>query len=212
MTAASTSLDSILRAGPVIAVATLERADDAPALATALSKGGVRVLEVTLRTRAGLAAIEAVATKCPDIVVGAGTVVAARDFAAAADAGARFAVSPGFTAELAGVARASSLPWLPGVATASEIMAAMDAGFDRLKFFPAETAGGPPALRALGAVFPQVRFCPTGGIDAHNAASYLALGNVDCVAGSWVAPAQLVAGRDWRAVEALAAAASGLRR
>jgi 2-dehydro-3-deoxyphosphogluconate aldolase/(4S)-4-hydroxy-2-oxoglutarate aldolase len=91
-------------------------------------------------------------------------------------------------------------------------MAAMDAGFDRLKFFPAETAGGPPALRALGAVFPQVRFCPTGGIDAHNAASYLALGNVDCVAGSWVAPAQLVAGRDWRAVEALAAAASGLRR
>jgi 2-dehydro-3-deoxyphosphogluconate aldolase/(4S)-4-hydroxy-2-oxoglutarate aldolase len=211
MSAAPSSFDSFLRAGPVIAVATLERAEDARPLAAALAAGGVRVLEVTLRTRAALAAIEAIALQCPEVVVGAGTVLAPGDFAAAADAGARFAVSPGFTARLAAAAHDSPLPWLPGVATASEVMAALDAGLERLKFFPAEAAGGPAALRALGAVFPNARFCPTGGIDAGNAARYLALANVDCVAGSWLAPMQALAGRDWRAVEALASAAAALR-
>jgi 2-dehydro-3-deoxyphosphogluconate aldolase/(4S)-4-hydroxy-2-oxoglutarate aldolase len=205
------SIDSVLGAGPVIAVVTLDRAEDARPLATALAAGGVRVLEVTLRTPAALAAIEAIAKHSPEVTVGAGTVLGLRDFASAADAGAQFAVSPAFTARLAAAAQGSTLPWLPGIATPSEVIAALDAGHARLKFFPAEAAGGPAALRALGAVFPTVRFCPTGGIDASNAASYLALANVACVAGSWLAPAQLVARRDWRAIEALASAAAGLR-
>jgi 2-dehydro-3-deoxyphosphogluconate aldolase/(4S)-4-hydroxy-2-oxoglutarate aldolase len=208
---AAKGIDSFLRAGPVIAVVTLERAEDARPLAAALAAGGVRVLEVTLRTPAALAAIEAIATHSPEVTVGAGTVLGPRDFAAAADAGARFAVSPAFTARLAAAAQASPLPWLPGVATPSEVIAALDAGYENLKFFPAEAAGGPAALRALGAVFPSVRFCPTGGIDAGNAAGYLALGNVACVAGSWLAPAKVLARRDWRAVEALASAAAALR-
>jgi 2-dehydro-3-deoxyphosphogluconate aldolase/(4S)-4-hydroxy-2-oxoglutarate aldolase len=210
MSRATESFDSFLRAGPVIAVATLERAEDAPPLAAALAAGGVRVLEVTLRTPQALAAIEAVASHCPDVIVGAGTVLAARDFAAAAEAGARFAVSPGVTRALAAAARKSRVPWLPGVATASEVMAALEGGHERLKFFPAEAAGGPRALGALGAVFPNARFCPTGGIDAQNAAGYLALANVDCVAGSWLTPPAALARRDWRAIEALALAAAAL--
>jgi 2-dehydro-3-deoxyphosphogluconate aldolase/(4S)-4-hydroxy-2-oxoglutarate aldolase len=211
MTAPS-SIDSFLRAGPVIAVVTLERVEDARPLAAALAAGGVQVLEVTLRTPMALAAIEEIAAHLPDVVVGAGTVLAPRDFVAAADAGARFAVSPGFTARLAAAAEKSPLPWLPGVATASEVMTALEVGFERLKFFPAEAAGGPTALRALGAVFPNVRFCPTGGVDASNAARYLALANVACVAGSWLAPPEALARRDWRAVEALASAATALER
>ena len=211
MSQAPESFDSFLRAGPVIAVATLERAEDARPLAAALAAGGVRVLEVTLRTPRALAAIEAVASHCTDVVVGAGTVLAARDFAAAAGAGARFAVSPGFTRELAAAAQKSPLPWLPGVATASEVMAALEGGHERLKFFPAETAGGPRAVGALGAVFPTVRFCPTGGIDEATAPGYLALANVDCVAGGWLAPPGALAARNWRAIEALARAAVALR-
>jgi 2-dehydro-3-deoxyphosphogluconate aldolase/(4S)-4-hydroxy-2-oxoglutarate aldolase len=206
-----TSIDSFLRTGPVIAVVTLERAEDARPLAAALAAGGVRVVEVTLRTPAALAAIEAIAAHVPDVAGGAGTVISPRDFAAAAAAGARFAVSPGFTPQLAAAAQKSSLPWLPGVATASEVMAALDAGFERLKFFPAEAAGGPAVLRALGAVFPNVRFCPTGGVDADNAPGYLALANVDCVAGSWLTSTKVLARRDWRAIEALASAAARLR-
>jgi 2-dehydro-3-deoxyphosphogluconate aldolase/(4S)-4-hydroxy-2-oxoglutarate aldolase len=207
-----TSIDSFLRAGPVIAVVTLERAEDARPLAAALVAGGVRVVEVTLRTPAAVAAIEAIAAHVPDVAVGAGTVLTPRDFAAAAAAGARFAVSPGFTPQLAAAAQKSTLPWLPGVATASEVMAALDAGFERLKFFPAEALGGPAALRALGAVFANVRFCPTGGIDASNALRYLALANVDCVAGSWLASPEALARRDWRVIEALASAAAALGR
>lgn len=205
-------IDAVLRAGAVIAVATIERASDAPALAAALAAGGVRVIEVTLRTPAALAAIETVATRCADVVVGAGTVCDPADFAAATAAGARFAVSPGFTARLAAAARESQLPWLPGVATASEILAARDAGLDHLKFFPAEVAGGVATLRAFAAVFPRTRFCPTGGIDADNADRYLALSNVECVAGSWLAPPEVLARRDWGRIEALAAAASALKR
>jgi 2-dehydro-3-deoxyphosphogluconate aldolase/(4S)-4-hydroxy-2-oxoglutarate aldolase len=206
-----TSIDSFLRTGPVMAVVTLERAEDARPLAAALAAGGVRVVEVTLRTPAALAAIEAIAAHVPDVAVGAGTVLTPHDFAAAAAAGARFAVSPGFTPQLAAAAQKSSLPWLPGVATASEVMAALEAGFERLKFFPAEAAGGPAVLRALGAVFPNVRFCPTGGVDADNAPGYLALANVDCVAGSWLTSTKVLARRDWRAIEALASAAARLR-
>jgi 2-dehydro-3-deoxyphosphogluconate aldolase/(4S)-4-hydroxy-2-oxoglutarate aldolase len=170
------------------------------------------VLEVTLRTPAALVAIETIAAHFPDVVVGAGTVLAPRDFAAVADAGARFAVSPGFTARLAAAAKKFPLPWLPGVATASEVMTALEGGFERLKFFPAEAAGGPAALRALGAVFPSARFCPTGGVDASNAVRYLTLPNVACVAGSWLSPAEALARRDWRAVEALARAAAAVGR
>jgi 2-dehydro-3-deoxyphosphogluconate aldolase/(4S)-4-hydroxy-2-oxoglutarate aldolase len=211
MSKAPATIDSFLCAGPVIAVVTLGRAEDARPLAAALAAGGLRVIEVTLRTPAALAAIEAIAKHCPDVAVGAGTVLGPRDFASAADAGARFAVSPAFTARLAAAAQTSPLPWLPGVATPSEVIAALDAGYERLKFFPAEALGGPAALRALGAVFPSVRFCPTGGIDAKNALGYLALANVACVAGSWLAPAQVLARGDWRAVEALASAAAGLK-
>jgi 2-dehydro-3-deoxyphosphogluconate aldolase/(4S)-4-hydroxy-2-oxoglutarate aldolase len=212
MTAPRPSIDAVLRSGPVIAIATVERASDAPALAAALRAGGVCVLEVTLRTPAALAAIEAVATRCADVVVGAGTVRDPGDFAAAAAAGARFAVSPGFTRRLAAAARESPLPWLPGVATPSEVLAAHDAGLDCLKFFPAEAAGGVAALRAFAAVFPRTRFCPTGGIDASNAGRYLELSNVECVAGSWLAPPLALARRDFKQIESLAAAAAALRR
>ena len=212
MNMAPLGIDAILRAGPVIAVVTIERAADAPSIAAALAQGGVRVLEVTLRTSAALAAIEAIAALPIDVLVGAGTARAAQDFRAAEGAGARFIVSPGYTAELARTALAARVPWLPGVATASEILLAQESGFDRLKFFPAQAAGGIAALRAFGAVFPDVRFCPTGGIDADNAAPYLALANVDCVGGSWLTPPAALASRDWRQIEALAAAAATLGR
>src|SRR5690606_397675 len=133
------------------------------------------------------------------------------DFEAAANVGARFAVSPGFTPRLAAAARGSGLPWLPGVATASEVMAAMDGGCTRLKLFPAEAAGGTTALRALGAVVPESRFCAAGGVDAGSAARYTALGTVACVGGSWLTPADALASRDWRRIEGLAAAAAALR-
>jgi 2-dehydro-3-deoxyphosphogluconate aldolase / (4S)-4-hydroxy-2-oxoglutarate aldolase len=201
---------SVMAEGPVIAVLTIERAADAVPLARALVAGGIRVLEVTLRTAEAPAAVAAIAAEVPDAIVGAGTVLTASDLDRAQRAGARFIVSPGLTDPLIQAAVDSALPFLPGVATASELMRALEAGLDHFKFFPAEAAGGPAMLKALGGPFPQARFCPTGGITAQNALTYLALPNVPCVGGGWIAPATLVASADWPQITQLARQARGL--
>jgi len=197
-------IDDLLAHGPVIPVIVVHRVADAVPLAEALLAGGVRVLEVTLRTEAALPAIEAIARSVPQAVVGAGTVRRAADVAAAAAAGSRFAVSPGYTPEVGAACRAASLPLLPGIATASEVMQASADGYRLLKFFPAEQAGGLAMLKALGGPFADVRFCPTGGISPANAADFLALGNVACVGGSWLVPADALAQGDWARITQLA--------
>lgn len=205
------NIAEIYRLAPVIPVLVIEDAADAAPLAKALVAGGLRALEVTLRTPAALAAMRAMAEAAPAAVVGAGTLLTPDDVAAAVDAGARFGVSPGATARLLDAAAEAGLPMLPGVATASEAMAAAERGLRHLKFFPAEQAGGAAMLGAWAGPLPQLSFCPTGGLTAANAGRYLALPNVACVGGSWVAPKPLVAAGDWAAIEALARAASGLR-
>ena len=196
----------------VVAVATLERAADALPLADALCAGGVRVLEITLRTAAASAAIEQLRKARPDAIVGAGTVRDARTLSAARDAGAQFVVSPGFTRALHEAASVGALPWLPGVATASEILLAQEAGHALLKFFPAEAAGGTRALRAFASVFPDVGFCPTGGVTAENVRSYLEVPNVVCVGGTWLAPQALMAAQQWSKIQELASRAVELAR
>jgi 2-dehydro-3-deoxyphosphogluconate aldolase/(4S)-4-hydroxy-2-oxoglutarate aldolase len=177
-----------------------------------LAKGGLPVLEVTLRTSAALDALRAMAADAPDAIVGAGTVLNVEQLDHARRAGARFLVSPGCTSALAQAARASGLPFLPGVQTVSEAMALSDLGFRLMKFFPADQAGGLGWLKAVAAPLAGLRFCPTGGIGADTASSYLALPNVACVGGSWVAPRDVVAAGDWHKVERLAAAAAALKR
>ena len=206
------NIREILAMAPVIPVLTIEDVAHAVPLARALVAGGLPVLEITLRTPAGLAAIEAIAKAVPQAVVGVGTLTRAVDFAAAERAGAKFGVSPGLTPELAAAARGTRFPLLPGAMTPTDVIAARIAGYNVLKLFPAEQAGGIPMLRALGAPFPDVLFCPTGGISRATAPDYLALGNVACVGGSWVAPAALLRAGDWEAVEQLARDAAGLRR
>ena len=179
-------------------------------LAHALVAGGIRHLEVTLRTAAARGAIRRIRDAVPQALVGAGTVLDARQWRQACDAGALFGVSPGWSDELAHAAVDRGLPFLPGVATASEAMRAMRDGFTLLKLFPAEAVGGRALLRALHGPLPAARFCPTGGIGAHNAADYLALPNVVCVGGSWLAPADALAARDWMRIEALARDAAAL--
>ncbi len=196
---------------PVIPVVTLADAATAVALAQALLRGGVRVIEVTLRNDQGLKAIESIARTVPQIRVGAGTVLSGADLRAAAAAGASFAVSPGLTRQLLEEARATPLPYLPAVATPSEVMLALEAGYRDQKFFPATAAGGIAMLRALADPFPQARFCATGGITAQNAPDYLRLSNVSCVGGSWLTPADALARGDWAHIEALAKAAAALR-
>lgn len=198
-------------AGPVIPVIVLQREADAVPLARALVEGGVRVLEVTLRTPAALACIAAIAREVPQAIVGAGTVRGAADARAARAAGAAFAVSPGYTAEVGAACRELALPLLPGVATASEVMAASADGHRFLKFFPATAAGGLPMLKALAGPFPDIAFCPTGGITAETAPQFLALPNVRVVGGSWLTPADAVAAGDWPRISALAHAAAALR-
>jgi 2-dehydro-3-deoxyphosphogluconate aldolase/(4S)-4-hydroxy-2-oxoglutarate aldolase len=197
--------------GPVIPVIVLQRVQDAVPLARALVAGGVRVLEVTLRTPVALAAIERIAREVPEALVGAGTVRSAADAQAAASAGCRFAVTPGYTDAVGSACRALGLPLLPGVATASEVMQAQDAGYGFLKFFPASAAGGVPMLKALAGPFPDVHFCPTGGLTPANAPEYLALPNVPVCGGSWLTPAEAVAAGDWARITALARAAAALR-
>ena len=200
----------VMALAPVIPVLTIERLADAVPLARALVAGGLRALEVTLRTDAAIDAIEAIAAAVPEAVVGAGTVLNPSDWERAAKAGARFIVSPGITERLIAVAAGSSVAWLPGVATASELMRGLDAGLTHFKFFPAETSGGAPALKALHGPFADIRFCPTGGISAKSAAAYLVLPNVLCVGGGWVAPNDAIAAGDWGRITALSAAAAAL--
>ena len=202
---------SLASHGPVIPVIVLQRVADAVPLAEALLAGGVKVLEVTLRTDVALACIEAIAKQLPEALVGAGTIRNAADARAARDAGSRFAVSPGYTSEVGKACRELGLPLLPGVATASEVMTAQADGHDFLKFFPAQQAGGIPMLKALGGPFPDVAFCPTGGITPETAPQFLALPNVKVCGGSWLTPADAVEKGDWARITRLAREASALR-
>ena len=198
-------LAEILALDPIIPVITLDRLEDAVPLARALVAGGVRLLEITLRTPAGLAGAEAIIRQVPDAVVGIGTVLTPSDLRRAEGIGARFALSPGATPALLDAAADAGIPFMPGIATASELMEAVARGFDTVKFFPATAAGGLPYLKALAGPFPQARFCPTGGLTEGNAAEWLAQPNVLAVGGSWLTPAAEVAAGQWDAVTARAA-------
>ncbi len=196
---------------PVIPVLVIEEVDTAAPLARALVAGGLTVLEVTLRTLAALDALRAIVGAVPDAIVGAGTLLTAADVGRAKAAGARFGVSPGCTGAVIEAARTEDLPLLPGVATPTEAMHAADHGLEACKFFPAEPAGGIAMLKAWAGPLPHLVFCPTGGITAANAPAYLALPNVLCVGGSWVAPAEAVRTGDWPRITTLAAEAARLR-
>jgi 2-dehydro-3-deoxyphosphogluconate aldolase/(4S)-4-hydroxy-2-oxoglutarate aldolase len=202
---------SLVSRTPVIPVLTIERSGDAVPLARALVAGGLPVIEVTLRTKAALDAIRAIAAEVPDCVVGVGTVVRAADIAAAVAAGAKYLVSPGTPSELAAALADASIPVLPGCATVSEAMALGARGFKVLKFFPAEASGGTAWLKSVAAPLPELKFCPTGGIDTKNIATYLACPNVLAVGGSWVAPKDAVASGDFARITLLALAASASR-
>lgn len=197
----------ILRISPVVPVMVIEKLADAVPLARALVRGGIRVLEITLRTPVALDAIRAVAREVPEAVVGAGTVVTPRDLLDVEEAGAVFAISPGLTPELLEAANRGSIALIPGIATISELMTGMGRGFDHFKFFPAEAAGGVKYLTSIAGPFPRITFCPTGGITLENYQKYLALKNVACVGGSWVAPNETIEQGDWPRITALAAEA-----
>ena len=211
MTAQAARVDAILARAPVLPVLRIDRIEDAVPLARALVLAGLPVLEVTLRSDIGLAAIRRIADEVPDACVGAGTVLNPAQLAAVTAAGAAFAISPGATDALYDAAAASALPWIPAAATASELMHGVERGYRRFKFFPAELAGGVAALRAFAGPFADVMFCPTGGIDADNAAGYLRLPNVITVGGSWMVPEQALATGDWARIGALARACLLLR-
>lgn len=204
--------DAILSRAPVVPVLRIERREDAVPLARALVENGLPVLEVTLRTPHALAAIEAIARDVPEAIVGAGTVLRPADLVSVEDAGAVFAISPGATEALYEAAEQSSVPFIPAIATASELMRGLDAGHSRFKFFPAESSGGVAALKAFAGPFARAKFCPTGGIDAAKAPAYLALSNVITVGGSWMVPEPSLVACDWAAIGALAHAAAKLRR
>ncbi len=201
----------VMQDAPVIPVIVLHDVAHAIPMARALVAGGIRMLEVTLRTPQALACMEAIAREVPEAVLGAGTVRSQADAQAAVNAGARFAVSPGYTSALGQACRALGLPLLPGVATGSEIMQAQADGYQQLKFFPALQAGGLAMLKAWSGPFFDVDFCPTGGLTPENAPQFLALPNVRCVGGSWLVPADALAAGDWARITALAAQAKGLR-
>ena len=201
----------LMRIGPVIPVIVIDGIEQAVPLARALVAGGVRVLEVTLRTPVALDAIRAIAREVPDAIVGVGTISRAEHFEQAIQAGARFGVSPGLTRELIDAAHASRLPLLPGVMTPSDVIRARNAGFFALKLFPAQQAGGIGMLKALSGPFPDVTFCPTGGVTPTSAPDFLALPNVGCVGGSWLTPPAMVKAGDWNGITALAVDASKLR-
>lgn len=202
---------ALLDGQPVIPVLKIARVEDAVPLARALARGGLKAIEITLRTDDALESIRRVAQEVEEAIVGAGTILNARQFDEAVAAGSKFIVSPGITRELLAAAGKSEVPLLPGAITPGEIMAAREAGLDFLKFFPAEQAGGAAFLKALASPIADVKFCPTGGVTAKNAKDYLSLPNVLCVGGSWVAPDDLVEAGDWDAIEALAREASTLR-
>jgi 2-dehydro-3-deoxyphosphogluconate aldolase/(4S)-4-hydroxy-2-oxoglutarate aldolase len=205
-------LDRIMGMSPVIPVMVIDDPDQAVPLATALYRGGLKVLEVTLRTEYGLQAIADIGQALPDAVVGAGTVITPDDVKTARQAGARFLVSPGCTPRLLASAQAEDIALLPGVNTPSEAMLLLEQGLRHLKFFPAEAAGGVAMLKSIAGPLPQLRFCPTGGINPQNAASYLDLPNVACVGGTWMLDKRAIAAGDWDTVERLSREAAGLSR
>ncbi|MBB3664095.1 MULTISPECIES: bifunctional 4-hydroxy-2-oxoglutarate aldolase/2-dehydro-3-deoxy-phosphogluconate aldolase [Prauserella salsuginis group] len=205
-----TTSSELLDLSPVMPVVVLDDAEAAPDVARALLAGGIRTIELTLRTPAALEAIEKVASQVPDIVVGAGTVTTPEQAAQAADAGAAFLVTPGTTDALLDAVAATRLPFLPGAATVSEAMRLAERGLDTLKFFPAEASGGPAALKAFAGPLPHLKFCPTGGVSVANAPEYLGLSNVGCVGGSWLTPKDAVAARDFATIERLAKESAAL--
>ncbi len=207
------SIDQILKVAPVVPVMVVERIEDAVPLAKALYNGGLKVLEITLRTPCALDAITAMVEALPDdAVIGAGTVITPKDLDKAVKAGSTFLVSPGTTPALIEAAKASPVPLLAGVATPTEAMHLLAEGFTHQKFFPAEAAGGVPMLKSIGGPLPQITFCPTGGIDLAKAPSYLALPNVACVGGTWMAPKELMKAGRWDEIERLAREAASLPR
>ncbi len=203
--------EDVLRLSPVMPVVVIDDIGHAEPLARVLLASGIKTIEVTLRTPAALDAIRAIAKSAPDMIVGAGTVLTADDLNAAIDAGARYALSPGGTSKLLKAARKASIPFIPGVATSSEIMRGRELGYRCFKFFPAEQLGGVNALKAQAGPLPDTRFCPTGSITPEKAPAYLALDNVLCVGGSWIAPADKIRSGDWAAIEAAAKQAATLR-
>jgi 2-dehydro-3-deoxyphosphogluconate aldolase/(4S)-4-hydroxy-2-oxoglutarate aldolase len=198
------TLADLLRSGPVVPVITLEQVDDAVPLARALVAGGLRLLEITLRTPAAADAAAAIIRDVPEAIVGIGTVLTPTDLERAQALGARYALSPGATSDLLEAASRSEMPFIPGITTASELMAALAHGFQTVKFFPAVAAGGIPALKALAGPFPQARFCPTGGIDETNVKDWLALPNVVAIGGSWICPTSDIRARAWSEITAKA--------
>lgn len=196
---------------PVVPVVVVDRLQDAVPLARALHEGGIDIIELTLRSEVALAAIEAIATEVPEVVIGAGTVLSRDDADRSITAGARFLVSPGSPTDLLDAAHEWSVPWLAGVSSATEAMNVANAGYTEMKFFPAEASGGAAALGALAGPLPHLTFCPTGGISVGNASDYLGLPNVACVGGSWLTPRKIVQDKDWTALSELARAALGLQ-
>ena len=207
----SEKLISILKLQPVVPVLIVEDVASAVPLARALVEGGLKAIEITMRTPVALDAIRAVAAEVEGAYVGAGTILNAKDFDAAAKAGSTFIVSPGVNKSVLDAAEGSDVPLLPGAATASEVMVLRDAGYKVLKFFPAEQAGGAPYLKALSSPLAGTVFCPTGSVSLKNARDYLSLPNVICVGGSWVAPKELISAGDWAGITKLAAEAAALR-
>ncbi|PWI31783.1 keto-deoxy-phosphogluconate aldolase [Vibrio albus] len=201
------SPQQVFATSPIVPVMVIKRVEDAVPLAKALSAGGINVFEITLRTDAALEAIQAIATALPDAMTGAGTVLTPNQYDAAVEAGAKFIISPGASTRLLEHAAKQSVPLIPGVSTATEIMNAMDLGYDHLKFFPAEASGGASALKAISAPLPQVSFCPTGGVNVNNLADYQALDCVKTVGGTWMIPAEAIDSQDWDRITELTKAA-----
>lgn len=210
MASQTTSITEILALGPVMPVIVIDRAEDGVALADALLAGGLKTIEITLRTPAALGAIKAIAEARRDICIGAGTVISAELAKAAKEAGAHFAVSPGTTQAVIDGCAAADLPLLPGASTVSEMMHMLESGFTAMKFFPASAAGGTSFVKSLASPLPQITICPTGGISAVTAPEWLALPNVKCVGGSWVAPQNLINAGDFATIETLARDAASL--
>ncbi len=194
----------VLNSGPVVPVIVIKKIEHAVPLAKALLKGGVKVLEVTLRSDVAVESIRRISQEVPEAIIGAGTVASPEDLAAVTEAGAVFAISPGMTPRLLTAANQGTIALIPGISSASELMMGMELGYSEFKFFPAEAAGGIPMLKSLGGPFPHITFCPTGGISLKNYNDYLALDNVACVGGSWIVPTDSVEKEDWQAITTLA--------
>jgi len=208
----SVSIKEVMTTSPVMPVMVINQIEHAVPLARALVEGGLKVLEITLRTSVALECIRRIKAEVPDAIVGAGTIINTQTLHQAIDAGAQFIVSPGITDSLLDASLTCGVPVLPGVITPSEVMRLLEKGITAMKFFPAEAAGGIPMLKSIGGPLPQIMFCPTGGVNLNNATDYLALSNVACVGGSWMAPADLVDAENWAEITRRAAAATALRK